>query len=244
MKINKNLKNNINGILLIDKSYGITSNKVVQIIKKIFNLKKIGHGGTLDPLSTGMLTLFLGKATKFSKYIINSNKIYIVTMILGIRTDTYDYEGNVISKNNVNINKIKIEKALKKFNGILNQITPMFSSKKYNGIPLYKYARKGIKILRNFKTIKIYYIKFLYWKIDKLILKIKCSKGTYIRKFVDDLGLYLNCGSYVSELRRIKISNFFYKQMITIKDIKNLLKIKKNKYIKNNILKKIIIPLK
>ncbi|MFI4846941.1 MAG: tRNA pseudouridine(55) synthase TruB [Candidatus Makana argininalis] len=247
MKKNKNFKNklidNISGILLIDKPYGISSNRVLQIIKKIFNLNKIGHSGTLDILATGMLALFLGKSTKFSKYIINSDKIYIVSIILGIRTDTYDYEGNVIKKKKIYLHEFEIKNALKIFNGTLNQIPPMFSSKKYKGYPLYKYARKGIKILRNCKIIKIYYIKFLYFKFNKLILKICCSKGTYIRKFVDDLGLYLNCGAYVSELRRIKISNFSYKKMFTIKDIKNLLKNKKKKYGHEIILDKLIIPI-
>ncbi|MFI4847445.1 MAG: tRNA pseudouridine(55) synthase TruB [Candidatus Makana argininalis] len=231
-------------MLLIDKPYNITSNKILEIIKRNFNINKIGHSGTLDPLATGMLTLFLGKATKLAKYIINSDKIYIVTIILGIRTDTYDYEGNIISKNNININKIEIKNALKIFNGNINQIPPMFSSKKINGYPLYKYARKKIKIIRYFKIVKIYYIKFLYLKLNKLILKICCSKGTYIRKFVDDFGLYLNCGAYVSELRRTKIFNFSYKKMITIKDIKNILNIENNKYKKKNILNKLIISTK
>ncbi|MGK2896862.1 MAG: tRNA pseudouridine(55) synthase TruB [Candidatus Makana argininalis] len=247
MKKNNNfenkLYNNTSGILLIDKPYGISSNRVLQIIKKIFYIKKIGHSGTLDPCATGMLTLFLGKATKFAKYIINSDKIYIVTIILGIRTDTYDYEGNIISKNNIYPKKFEIKNALKVFTGDINQIPPMFSSKKYKGRPLYKYARKGIKIIRNFKIIKIYYIKLLYCKLNKVILKIYCSKGTYIRKLVDDLGLYLNCGAYVSELRRIKISHFSYKKMITINDIKNIFKNKKETYAKKYVLNKLIIPI-
>ncbi|MFI4853162.1 MAG: tRNA pseudouridine(55) synthase TruB [Candidatus Makana argininalis] len=239
----KKLFNNVNGILLIDKPYGISSNRVLQIIKKKFNIKKIGHSGTLDPLATGMLTLFLGTATKFVKYIINSDKIYIVTVILGIRTDTYDYYGTIINKNNICINKYEIKNALQIFHGNLNQIPPMFSAKKYKGQSLYKYARKGIKIIRNFKVIKIYYFKILYFKYNKLILKIFCSKGTYIRKLIDDFGLYLNCGAYISELRRIKISNFSYKKMITIHDIKNIFKINENKYEYKYILNKIIIPI-
>ena len=222
-----NNKRTINGIFLLDKSRGITSNNALQKIKKLFNIKKAGHTGSLDPLATGMLPICFGRSTKFSKYLLNADKNYFVTAQLGIKTSTGDTEGEIISRKKVNTNIFlnNIENIVKKFIGNIKQIPSMYSAIKYKGKPLYYYARKNIKVSLDPREIKIFNISIN--NIDKknnlFSLNILCSKGTYIRKLIEDIGDELSFGAHVIELRRNYILPYKGYNMYTIKQINDIL---------------------
>mgnify|MGYP001099324645 CR=1 FL=1 len=195
--------NKINGILLLDKPSGITSNKALQLTKNIFKAEKAGHTGSLDPIATGLLPICFGQATKVSKYLIESSKTYCVTAKLGIKTTTGDSEGNVLAKETPeNLQNEKIEEVLKLFIGKTKQKPPMFSAIKVNGIRLYKHARKGLTIPRKSRLITVHNICLKNYKEDLLELIIHCSKGTYIRTLVEDIGEQLNTFAHVIRLRR------------------------------------------
>ncbi|QJC33374.1 tRNA pseudouridine(55) synthase TruB [Enterobacteriaceae endosymbiont of Donacia clavipes] len=239
-------KRNVNGLLLLDKSIGFTSNKLLQYIKIIFRAKKAGHTGTLDPLASGLLPICLGAYTKFTSYLINANKIYIVTALLGEKTNTADKDGILIQKKDIYVNKKNILKKINSFKGKNIQIPPMYSALKYKGIPLYKYARLGI----NFSHLKkrkilIYYIKLLKFYENKIKLKINCSKGTYIRSIIDKLGDELNCGAHIIKLRRIQISHIsiLHKNVITIEQLKILIQNYKNNKLNIFLIDKLLLPI-
>ncbi|WP_367670458.1 tRNA pseudouridine(55) synthase TruB [Sodalis-like secondary symbiont of Drepanosiphum platanoidis] len=223
----KNIRK-INGILLIDKPSGISSNATLQKIKKIFHAEKAGHAGTLDVLATGMLPIFFGKFTKLSQYVLNSDKTYKVVAKLGKRTNTMDSEGKIINIRPVKINFLILKEKIKYFYGKIYQIPPMFSAIKYNGKELYKYARKGIILPRKKRKIYIYDIKILFWNKKIIELYIHCSKGTYIRTIIDDLGELIGCGAHVIKLKRLSVGNFLKEKMISIKKLKFIYKNKKN----------------
>jgi len=215
-------KNKINGILLLDKPFGITSNKVLQITKKIFCAEKAGHTGSLDPIATGLLPICFGEATKVSKYLIESSKTYRVTAKLGIKTTTGDSEGSVLEKKIIkNIQHKKIEKILKLFIGNTKQKPPMFSALKVEGIRLYKYARKGLTIPRKSRQITVHNICLKSYKEDLLELIIHCSKGTYIRTLIEDIGAKLDTYAHVIELRRISIDLLDDQKIISLKTLEN-----------------------
>ncbi|AKC60283.1 tRNA pseudouridine synthase B [Blochmannia endosymbiont of Camponotus (Colobopsis) obliquus] len=212
----------VDGILLLDKSSGETSNAALGKIKKLFRANKVGHTGSLDPLATGMLPICFGEATKFSQYLINADKRYYVIAKFGKRTDTFDSEGRVVSIRPVNFTENQLYKAIDFFKGQHLQVPPMFSAVKYQGCPLYRYARKGIKIPRTSRLINIYNIDVLLCNKKNISLEIHCSKGTYIRTIIDDLGEYLGCGAYVVALRRLTVANFSTSSMISFAKLHNL----------------------
>ncbi|QJC37004.1 tRNA pseudouridine(55) synthase TruB [Enterobacteriaceae endosymbiont of Donacia vulgaris] len=240
------IKQETHGLLLLDKSVGFTSNQILQNIKNIFNVKKAGHTGTLDPLASGLLPICLGKCTKFSQYLINSNKVYLVTAILGEKTNTADKYGFLIKKKNVNISIKDLLKVINLFKGKIKQSPPMYSAIKYKGIPLYKYARSGI-ILPHLKKRKIivYQIKLLKFYENKIKLKINCSKGTYIRSIIDELGDKLNCGAHVIKLRRTQISHIsiLHKNVITIEQLQTLITNYRNNQLNIFLIKKLLLPI-
>ncbi|QJC34962.1 tRNA pseudouridine(55) synthase TruB [Enterobacteriaceae endosymbiont of Donacia piscatrix] len=239
-------KQNINGLLLLDKSIGITSNKILQCVKIIFNAKKAGYIGTLDPLASGLLPICFGEYTKFSKYLMNANKTYLVTALLGEKTDTADKCGYLIKKKNVNVTIKDILKKINLFKGKNKQKPPMYSAIKYKGIPLYKYARAGINIPNLKKrTIIIYQIKLLNFYKNKIKLQINCSKGTYIRSIIDDLGDKLNCGAHIIKLRRIVISHIsiLHKNVITLEQLKILIMNYQNHKLNILLIKKLLLPI-
>lgn len=215
------LKRDITGILLLDKPKGFSSNNILQKVKKIYYAKKAGHTGSLDPIATGMLPICFGEATKFAQYLINADKLYLVTAFLGIQTNTCDAYGKIIKKKLLDFGRKKLKQVIKSFEGNLLQTPSMFSALKYKGIPLYKYARKGIEIPRKKRKIIVYKIKLINWEKNILKLEIHCSKGTYIRTIIDDLGKKLGCGAHVIELRRLKVGN--YNKMIDIKKINKII---------------------
>jgi tRNA pseudouridine55 synthase len=220
----KKTRRDVHGVLLLDKPQGITSNFALQKVKKLFNAKKAGHTGALDPLATGMLPICFGEATKFSQHLLDSDKRYRVIAKLGERTDTSDADGEIICTKPVNITLPQIEQALTYFRGDILQVPTMFSALKYQGKPLYEYARQGIVIEREGRPITIYENQFIQYDPDKqeLTLEIHCSKGTYIRTIIDDLGELLGCGAHVIYLRRLQVSNYPIDKMISLNELQNI----------------------
>ncbi|MGK2946328.1 MAG: tRNA pseudouridine(55) synthase TruB [Candidatus Malihini olakiniferum] len=213
----------VHGVLLLDKPQGVSSNGVLQKVKRIFNANKAGHTGALDPLATGMLPICLGEANKYSQYLLNSNKRYRVIARLGQRTDTSDADGNVVKTRVVNFTKHTLVEALDSFRGTTQQVPSMYSALKYQGRPLYEYALKGITIPRKARDITVYELLFIRHEANELELEIYCSKGTYIRTIIDDLGEELGCGAHVIYLRRLKVATYPTESMVTLTHLQALL---------------------
>ena len=214
--------NKINGILLLDKPSGLTSNKTLQITKKLFGAEKAGHTGSLDPIATGVLPICFGQATKVSKYLIESSKTYQVIAKLGIKTTTGDREGSVLVEERFKkIKQKKIEETLKIFIGKSEQLPPMFSAIKVDGIRLYKYARKGLIVARKKRQIVVHNISLTNYYENLLELIIHCSKGTYIRTLVEDIGSQLNTHAHVFGLRRISIDLLDSQNINTLQELEN-----------------------
>lgn len=217
--------NKVDGIVLVDKPEGLSSNAVVQRVKRFFNAQKAGHTGALDPLATGMLPVCLGEATKFSQFSLDADKAYRTTAILGVRTDTSDADGDVVSVKENTSTEEEIVTALASFRGQTKQTPSPFSALKYEGKPLYYYARKGIDVPRPTRDINVHHIELLGTESnvekDVLDIEIHCSKGTYIRTIIDDLGQMLGCGAHVAKLRRLWVSGFNNLQMHSLEDIED-----------------------
>lgn len=213
----------INGVLLLDKPTGMSSNDALQKVKRIYNANKAGHTGALDPLATGMLPICLGEATKFSQFLLDSDKRYRVVAQLGQRTNTSDSDGEVISERPVNCSLDDIMKAIDHFRGDTQQVPSMYSALKYQGRPLYEYARQGIDVPREARAITVYELKFIHFADNQLELEIHCSKGTYIRTIIDDLGEMFGCGAHVIYLRRLQVSDYPIDSMVTLEQLQALL---------------------
>ncbi len=209
----------ISGFLLVNKEPGITSSGVVQIIKKNFNLDKVGHLGTLDPMASGLLIIAINRATKFASLLLQSEKSYRAEVTLGIQTDTDDAEGEAISCKDVNINDLHAKKTLLSFLGESDQIPPNYSALKHKGKPLYKYARDGIKIEKAARKIFIKNINNISIEIPKVSFDINCSKGTYIRSLARDFGLKLGCGANLSKLVRTSQEKFLLSDAFSIDEL-------------------------
>ena len=205
----------IDGVFLLDKPQGISSNDIMQKVKRVFQANKAGHTGALDPLATGMLPICLGEATKFSQFLLDADKRYVVTAKLGERTDTSDAEGQVVETRPVNVETSQILTALEQFRGDILQVPTMFSALKHNGKPLYEYARAGITVEREARPITIFELNFIEYQAPFLTLEVHCSKGTYIRTLVDDLGEVLGCGAHVTVLRRTAVADYPAEKMMT-----------------------------
>lgn len=210
----------MDGVISIFKNTGMTSFDVVRIIKKVSGTKKVGHTGTLDPEASGVLPVCIGKGTKIIDYIMNSDKVYEVEFKLGIKTTTYDLEGEIIEENNPsNINNEEILNAINFFKGEYSQVPPMYSALKQNGVRLYELARKGIEVEREGRLIKIYNIEDIKINNPNVSMKVTCSKGTYIRSLCYDIGEKLGVGATMTKLKRIKTSKFSEEESINISDI-------------------------
>ncbi|MGM3190870.1 tRNA pseudouridine(55) synthase TruB [Dickeya dadantii subsp. dieffenbachiae] len=212
----------IHGVLLLDKPQGASSNDVLQKVKRLFNANKAGHTGALDPLATGMLPVCLGEATKFSQYLLDADKRYRVIARLGQRTDTSDADGNVIQERPVAFTHDLLMQALDSFRGETQQVPSMYSALKYQGRPLYEYARQGLVVPREARDITVYELQFIRWEGDELELEIHCSKGTYIRTIIDDLGEKLGCGAHVIYLRRLQVATYPIERMVTLEQLQAL----------------------
>jgi len=215
--------NDVDGILLLDKPLGRSSNSALQKVRYLFNARKAGHTGSLDPLATGVLPICFGQASKVTAYLLDSDKRYTCTAQLGITTSTGDKEGDILQTRDVKpFTKQDIEQVLEGFRGEIQQIPPMYSALKHNGQPLYKLARQGIEVKRKERNITIYKLDLIEHTIDSITLDIRCSKGTYIRTLAQDIGEALGCGAHLSMLRRTEVSPFNCETLYSIEDIEKL----------------------
>ena len=212
----------VHGVFLLDKHQGASSNDVLQKVKRLFNANKAGHTGALDPLATGMLPVCLGEATKFSQYLLDSDKRYRVIARLGERTDTSDADGNIVETRAITFDQAALDAALDYFRGDTLQVPTMFSALKYQGRKLYEYAREGITVPREARPIKVFELQFIRWEGDELELEIHVSKGTYIRTIIDDLGERLGCGAHVIMLRRLQVARYPIERMVTLEQLQEV----------------------
>ncbi|MFC1624155.1 tRNA pseudouridine(55) synthase TruB [Candidatus Omnitrophota bacterium] len=205
--------NIMDGILLLNKPAGITSHDVVDIVRKKFNIKKVGHAGTLDPIARGLLVILIGKATKLSSTFVQDDKEYVATLFLGKRTDTQDSTGRVIEEKNVNNLDIDcIKKTLSAFMGSLDQVPPMVSAKRYKGKRLYELAREGKSVPRQPQSIQIYAIDLLDFNSPEIVFRVRCSKGTYVRTLCEEIGKTLGYPAHMSDLLRTRSGIFSLKE--------------------------------
>lgn len=212
----------LDGVILVDKPLGGSSNQVLQKVRWIFDANKAGHTGALDPLASGMLPVCFGNSTKFAQYSLDADKTYEVTAKLGIRTTTSDADGEVVEEKPVAVSEQQLNDALDTFRGEIKQIPSMFSALKHQGKPLYYYARQGITIDRPARDITIYELLLQEFTGTEVSMKVKCSKGTYIRSLVDDLGQLLGCGAYVTRLHRTEVSGYAGLPMYTPEYLESL----------------------
>lgn len=205
----------VDGILLLDKPLEVSSNGILQRVRWLFQAEKAGHTGALDPLASGLLPICFGEATKFSQFLLDTDKTYEVSARFGVRTDTSDAAGEIISEKPVNFDLAQLEQAVAKMRGPQMQVPTMFSALKYQGQPLYKYARQGITVPRDARPINIFRFDLLDFDGQDARFIVHCSKGTYIRTLIDDLGETLGSGAYVTALRRTQVGPFQASQMLT-----------------------------
>jgi tRNA pseudouridine55 synthase len=207
----------MDGILIVDKPKALTSFAVVKEVKMILGVRKVGHGGTLDPLATGVLPLFINRATKLVPFLMNGTKKYRATMKLGVETDSQDRDGKVIfESNHIPKDHLQIIRVLSSFTGTGKQIPPMFSALKVNGTPLYKFARKGISLERKPRTISIHAVKVIDIFLPHVTFEVTCSAGTYVRTLCADTGKKLACGAHLTELKRLQSGLFHLEDAITL----------------------------
>ena len=213
-------KQHVNGLLLVNKPRDLTSNAVLQQVKRLLHAKKAGHTGSLDPLATGMLPLCFGEATKFSQYLLDADKCYEVTGLLGIKTNTADAMGEVIARvEALDVSNAALQAVLSKFSGPLKQIPSMFSALKHRGKPLYKFAREGIEIERKARDIIIHQLQLNAFDGREFKLTVTCSKGTYIRNLVEDIGDALGVGAHVTQLHRAYTAGLAAEPMYSLEEL-------------------------
>ena len=210
----------VHGVVVLDKPAGMSSNDAVQRVKRLFGARKVGHTGSLDPLATGVLPLCLGEATKFSRFLLDSDKEYRTQVRLGIATASGDADGEVVAERPVEgVTRERIEKALDAFRGEIEQVPSMFSAVKHQGQPLYKLARQGIEVERKARPVTIYRNDLVDFQGDTLVLDIHCSKGTYVRTIAHDLGEALGCGAHVFALRRTMAGPYREDDLLTFEQL-------------------------
>lgn len=235
--------NDINGIIILNKPKGFTSFDCVNKVKHLFQVKKAGHTGTLDPNATGVLPICLGKATKASSMILEGTKVYKAEIIFGLETDTYDITGNFILDNraSLDIHDLKLMEVIAGFVGEMDQIPPIYSAKKVNGKKLYEYAREGKDIEIKPSRIRIDSIDLISYNGKSAFIRVCCSKGTYIRSLIHDIGISLGCHAAMGDLVREKTGNFSIEDAITLDELKdNVFDTENGKLISDSLIKKII----
>lgn len=214
--IKKKTRLPINGVLLLDKPVGWSSNDALIKVKRLMNAIKAGHTGTLDPFATGLLPLCFGEATKFSADLLDADKTYQTVVHLGVTTNTGDTEGEMIATHEVSVNEQDIHAVLGKFRGDILQVPPMYSALKRDGKPLYEYAREGITLEREARPVTIYLLEFVQYNAPFLTLNVRCSKGTYIRVLGEDIGNALGCGAHLNALRRTHVGHLVLENTVTL----------------------------
>ncbi|GAB3480663.1 tRNA pseudouridine(55) synthase TruB [Marinomonas epiphytica] len=223
MAVGKTKWRPIDGIVLLNKPIGLSSNQVLQRVRRLYRAAKAGHTGALDPLATGMLPLCLGEATKFSQYLLDADKRYLTCIQLGVRTTTGDQEGEVLTTQAIpELTDSELEQVLNRFRGDIEQIPPMYSALKHEGKPLYEYARQGIVIERKRRQVTISDLTLVERTADSITLDIRCSKGTYIRTIGEDIGEKLGCGAHLKTLHRISTAGYDPQDMLTLEEFEAL----------------------
>lgn len=217
-KVKKTWKQ-VDGVLLLDKASGMTSNDALQKARRLFSAAKGGHTGTLDPMATGLLPLCFGEATKFSADLLDADKTYEADVKLGITTDTGDAEGQVLTNAAVTTSIADVERLLPRFTGPIKQIPPMHSALKRDGRPLYELARQGIEVEREARDVTIHALDMLGLEGDVLRLRVSCSKGTYIRVLAADIGQVLGCGAHLTALRRTRVGDLVLERSVTLSEL-------------------------
>lgn len=208
-----------NGILVIDKSAGWTSQDVAAKLRGVFHERRVGHGGTLDPMATGVLPVFIGRATRAAEFLESAEKEYVAGLRLGVVTDTQDTSGTVLEANSVCVTRAQLEAALRQFLGPIEQIPPMYSAIKINGQKLYELARRGQEVARRPRSITIHALELLEGEGADWTIRVRCSKGTYVRTLCHDLGRALGCGGCMSSLRRTRAGSFTLAQAVTMQQV-------------------------
>jgi tRNA pseudouridine55 synthase len=209
----------VHGVLLLDKQVGVSSNDALIKAKWLLSALKAGHTGTLDPFATGLLPLCFGEATKFAQDLLDADKTYETIVHLGITTNTGDTEGETIATTAVDVTRAQIDAVLEQFRGDILQVPPMYSALKRDGKPLYEYAREGITLEREARPVTIHLLEFVAYQAPFLTLRVRCSKGTYIRVLGEDIGAALGCGAHLNALRRIQVGDLFINSAITIEQL-------------------------
>ncbi|MNZ48120.1 tRNA pseudouridine synthase B [compost metagenome] len=212
----KRIRRAVNGVLILDKPRGMSSNQALQKVRWLINAEKAGHTGSLDPLATGVLPLCFGEATKFSQYLLDADKGYETVMQLGLTTTTGDAEGEVVEQREVTVGREQLEAVLPRFRGDIEQVPPMYSALKKDGQPLYKLARAGEVVEREARSVTIARLDLLAFEAPCATLAVACSKGTYVRTLVEDIGQALGCGAHVAALRRTQAGPFGLAQAISL----------------------------
>src|SRR5512137_5819 len=195
----------VNGVLLLDKPVGVTSNRALQMARRLLNAQKAGHTGTLDPLASGLLPVMLGEATKFSADLLDADKTYVATVRLGVTTTTGDAEGEVVERRLVDVAAGEAERVLARFTGDIEQVPPMHSALKRDGRPLYELARAGVVVERAARSVQVLRLQLIEQTADTLVIDVDCSKGTYVRVLAEDIGRALGCGAHLAALRRTRV---------------------------------------
>ena len=195
----------IDGVLLLDKPVGLTSNRALQVVRRLLNAQKAGHTGTLDPLASGLLPVLLGEATKFSADLLDADKRYVASVQLGVTTTTGDAEGDVVERRSAAVDDVEIDAVLARFSGAIEQVPPMHSALKRDGRPLYELARAGMQVQRAARSVAIRRLTLIERREDTLLLDVECSKGTYVRVLAEDIGTALGCGAHLAGLRRTRV---------------------------------------
>jgi tRNA pseudouridine55 synthase len=210
------MRRRLDGVLLLDKPQGLGSNAALQAVKRLYGAQKAGHAGTLDPLASGLLPILFGEATKFSQLALDADKEYLAGARLGVTTTTADAEGEVLERKPVAVAPDALEAALAGLRGPIDQVPPMYSALKHAGQPLYAIARQGRSVERAARRVQIHQLELLRFEGDRLDLRVRCSKGTYVRTLVEDLGRVLGCGAHLAALRRIAAGAFRIADAVTL----------------------------
>ena len=212
----------IDGVLILDKPIGLSSNQALQQVRYLYRARKAGHCGSLDPLATGVLPICLGQATKFSSYLLGASKTYLASCRLGQTTTTGDAEGEVVETRPVNIEPQRVLRVLERFVGEIEQVPPMYSALKHQGKRLYQLAREGKQVERRPRRVEIFELELLSCEDDSLEIEVCCSKGTYIRTLAEDIGNALGCGAHLSALRRCAVETLHQRDAVTLDRLQQL----------------------
>jgi len=218
----RNRGRRVDGILLLDKPAGLTSNAALQEAKRLYDAAKAGHTGSLDPIATGLLPLCFGEATKLSGFFLSADKQYHAVLRLGVATDTGDSEGAVIRESDVDVNDETIERKMASFRGDFEQVPSMYSAIKQGGKPLYELARQGIEVERPARPVTVYTLAWQRLEDDRLAIELHCSSGFYVRSLADDLGAALGCGAHVEALRRTAVGDFELRDAVALHKLRAL----------------------